>query len=276
MLQEAGCLTFIVGKIFWMPAEPSNLLILLLTIGAFWLVLSRSRRGLGLVVTAAVGLLATAILPIGEWLMLPLENRFSMPAALPAHVDGIIVLGGAVNEIVSQARGRVSVNAAGQRLLEASELAHRYPQARIAVVGGTGHLPASGLPEASVMAEFLTAHGVDPRRMLLESRSRNTYENAVFAYEEVKPKAGETWILVTSAVHMPRAVGCFRGARWPVTPYPADYRTTGRLSVWSNWSTSEELTLVNAAAKEWIGLAAYYLMGRTDALFPAPEPADPG
>jgi len=267
-------LTFIVGKLFWMLAEPGNLLTLLLALGALWLVLSRSRRGLALVVIATLSFLATAILPIGEWLMTPLENRFPAPAVLPAHVDGIIVLGGAVNEIVSQARGRVSLNAAGQRLLEAAELARRYPEARVTVVGGTGRLFGAELPEAAVMAEFLAAQGVDPQRITPESRSRNTYENALFARDLIKPKPGETWLLVTSAMHMPRAVGCFRGARWPITPYPVDYRTTGRLSWSADWTTAEELLLVNAAAKEWVGLAAYYMMGRTDALFPAPEPAE--
>jgi uncharacterized SAM-binding protein YcdF (DUF218 family) len=269
-------LTFIVGKFLWTLAEPSTFLILLLAIGALRLVLSRRRRGLGPVLAAAAGFLATAIVPIGEWVMLPLENRFSVAAALPAHVDGIIVLGGAANETVSRARGQASLSHAGQRLFEAAELAHRYPEARVAVVGGTGRLVGIELPEAVVMAEFLIEHGVDPHRITSETRSRNTYENAVFAREEVKPKPGETWILITSAVHMPRAVGCFRGARWPVTPYPVDYRTTGRLSGWSNWSPSEELMLLNTAAKEWVGLAAYYLLGRTDALYPAPEPAAAG
>jgi uncharacterized SAM-binding protein YcdF (DUF218 family) len=265
---------FVVSKLFWMVAEPSNLLVLLLTVGALRLILTRSRRGLGLVVTAALGFLAAVILPIGEWLMLPLENRFPAPAAMPDHVDGIVVLGGAVNEIVSEARGHVSFNAAGQRLLEAVELAQRYPDARVVVVGGTGRLIGAELPEATVMAEFLTGRGVDLHRITSESRSRNTYENAVFARDLVKPKAGETWILVTSAVHMPRAVGCFRGVRWGVTPDPVDYRTTGRPSVSPNWSTAEELLLINAAAKEWVGLAAYHLMGRTDAWFPSPGSAD--
>ena len=267
-------MSFIVGKLFWILAVPGNFLVLLIAIGALQLIMSRSRRGLALVLAATVSLLATAILPVGEWLMVPLENRFPAPAALPAHVDGIIVLGGAVDEVVSHARGRVSLNAAGQRLIEASELARRYPDARVAVVGGTGRLFGAELPEAAVMAEFLTDHGVDPRRITSESRSRNTYENAVFARELVKPKPGETWILVTSAVHMPRAVGCFRGVRWPITPDPVDYRTTGRLSLSSNWSTAEELVLLNAAAKEWVGLVAYHLMGRTDAFFPAPEPTE--
>ena len=265
---------FVVSKLFWLIAEPSNLLILLLTVGALRVILTRSRRGLGLVVATTVGFLAAAILPIGEWLMLPLENRFPTPAALPAHVDGIIVLGGAVNEIVSEARGRVSLSAAGQRLLEAAELARRYPDARVAVVGGTGRLFGAELPEAAVMTQFLIDRGVDPSRITSESRSRSTYENAVFARDLVKPQPGESWILVTSAFHMPRAVGCFRGVRWTITPDPVDYRTTGRLSGFSNWSTADQLLLLNAAAKEWVGLAAYHLMGRTDAWFPSPEPAD--
>jgi len=267
-------MTFLVSKIFWSIAAPGNVLALLLAAGTLSLLLSRRRRGMGLVAAATLGFLVVSVLPVGEWLMVPLENRFSMPAALPAHVNGIIVLGGAVNETVSEARGRVSLNAAGQRLLEAAELARRYPDARVAVVGGTGRLFGAELPEAAVMTQFLIDRGVDPSRITSESRSRSTYENAVFARDLVKPQLGESWILVTSAFHMPRAVGCFRGVRWTITPDPVDYRTTGRLSGFSNWSPADQLLLLNAAAKEWVGLAAYHLMGRTDAWFPSPEPAD--
>src|SRR5262249_25973225 len=154
--------------------------------------------------------------------------------------------------IVSEACGRVSLSAAGQRLLEAAELARRYPDARVAVVGGTGRLFGAELPEAAAMARFLGDRGVDPSRITSESRSRSTYRNAVFARDLVKPKPSESWILVTSAVHMPRAVGCFRAVRWTVTPDPVDYRTTGRLSGSPNWSTAEELLLLNAGAKEWV------------------------
>lgn len=263
-------MSFIIGKLLWLIAAPANFLLLLLAVGTLRLTLSQRQRGLSLVFAATVGLIAAAFLPGGEWFLMPLENRFASSEP-PAQIDGIVVLGGAVDEVVSQARGRPSLTGEAERVVQASELARRYPQARVAVVGGTGRFSGAALPEAAVMRKFLVDRGVDPGRITEEARSRNTYENAVFGFQAVKPKSGESWILITSAAHMPRAVGCFRRAGWQVTPYPVDFRTTGRLSWLSNWTPIEEIALLNIAAKEWVGLAAYYVMGRTDTLFPGPD-----
>jgi uncharacterized SAM-binding protein YcdF (DUF218 family) len=106
---------------------------------------------------------------------------------------------------------------------------------------------------------------------MFEAKSRNTFENAVFTRDLVKPKAGETWLLVTSAWHMPRSVGIFRRAGFPVIPYPVAYRTFGderdfRMSV----PTLDKLSALELGVREWIGLLAYWLSGKTNALFPGP------
>jgi uncharacterized SAM-binding protein YcdF (DUF218 family) len=118
------------------------------------------------------------------------------------------------------------------------------------------------------MRAFFIEQGVDPARLLAEDRSRDTYENAVFSRDLVAPQREDVWILVTSAMHMPRAVGCFRRLAWEVVPYPVDYRaeTAPRPSFF----LSEHLELLDVAAKEWVGLVAYRLLGHTDALFPGP------
>ena len=84
----------------------------------------------------------------------------------------------------------------------------------------------------------------------------------------IQPRETERWVLITSAWHMPRGVGCFRKAGWTVIPYPVDFRTTGNLSLASELSLVQALELATLAAKEWVGLLAYRAMGRTDALFP--------
>jgi uncharacterized SAM-binding protein YcdF (DUF218 family) len=263
-------LTFLLSKIFWIFAAPGNLLVLLLTIGTLRLAMTRRRGGFGFIAVATVGLLAMTVLPVGEWLLVPLENRFGAPADLPPRIDGIIVLGGAVDEAVSGARGQVGLNRAADRMTSAVRLAQRYPESRVVVAGGNRNVFAEEPAEATIMREFLIERGIDPARITPEERSRNTYENARFAHEAAQPKPGETWLLVTSAAHMPRAVGCFRAAGWAVIPYPVDYRTAGRFSIVSELSLSDQLALVNGAAREWVALVVYRVMGRTDALFPAP------
>ena len=85
------------------------------------------------------------------------------------------------------------------------------------------------------------------------------------------PKPGERWLLVTSAWHMPRSMGSFRAAGFPVTAYPVDYRTRGGEDARRGFlHTSEGLRRLDLMVKEWLGLLAYRLSGRTDALFPAP------
>ena len=108
-------------------------------------------------------------------------------------------------------------------------------------------------------------------RLRFEDRSRNTFENAVYSFETAKPKPGETWLLVTTAMHMPRSIGCFRKAGWDIFPYPVDYRTTGDVSFVPDFAFAEGLARINIAFREWLGLAAYWAMGRTDALLPAPR-----
>jgi uncharacterized SAM-binding protein YcdF (DUF218 family) len=262
--------TFLLSKLFWIFAAPGNFLVLLLTVGTLRLAVTRRRHGFGLIAAATIGLLAMTALPVGEWLLIPLENRFDVPTSLPQRIDGIVVLGGAVDEAVSQARGQVRLNRAADRLTSAARLAQRYPEARVVVSGGNRSVFAEEPAEAAIMREFLLERGIDAERIAVEPRSRNTYENARFTYAEVQPKPGEAWLLVTSAAHMPRAVGCFRAAGWAVFPYPVDYRTAGLLSVFSELSLSEQLGLVNGAAREWVALAVYRILGRTSALFPAP------
>jgi len=260
---------FSLDKLFLILAAPGNFLTLLLLAGVLALSVTRRRRGFALVVVGTLGFTAITLLPVGEWLLLPLENRFPKPT-LPSEITGIVVLGGSVNEPVSDARGQTTIDQAAERLSEALGLAQRYPSARIIVSGGHRYLFANPSPEAVIMANFFREHGIDSARLTLESRSRTTYENAVLSFEMVTPKPGESWVLVTSPAHLPRAVGCFQHLGWTVIPYPAGYRTTGDLPVFGEISLLEHLTLANTAIREWLGLLAYRLLGRIDTLLPGP------
>jgi len=106
--------------------------------------------------------------------------------------------------------------------------------------------------------------------VIYEDRSRNTWENAVLSHRLVQPKPGETWLLVTSASHMPRAMGCFREAGWNVTPWPVNYTTGGSPRAWYDAPFPTRLNQFEGALREWIGLVAYWLLGRMQAPFPAP------
>jgi uncharacterized SAM-binding protein YcdF (DUF218 family) len=167
------------------------------------------------------------------------------------------------------------LNEAAERLIAVPALARRYPNARILLSGGSGSLFYESGTEAKIAMQLLESLGITRDRIVLEDRSRNTSENAVFSKAVVQPKPGERWLLVTSAYHMPRAIGAFRKAGFSVEPYPVDWRTGGAEYAFRPFSVAAEgLGQVDTAVHEWIGLAIYWLTGRSSELFPAPSGTD--
>jgi uncharacterized SAM-binding protein YcdF (DUF218 family) len=232
-----------VSKAVWLVAAPTNALMLITAAASLWSVLGPSKCAAWLAVAGACGLIIGGFSPLSHWLTVPLENRFPQwEAGLPGPiVDGIIVLGGE----------------AGDRIIAFAELMRRFPQARL-VYSGPGEHPAT----EDLLDKFVRLGG-DRKRVTHESRSRNTFENAVYSRELIKPHTYERWLLVTAAMHMPRAIGCFRRAGFEVEAYPTAYSAKGNPG-------SSALAQLDAAMKEWIGLVVYWLTGRISKLFPAP------
>lgn len=265
---------FPASKVIYFLITPSNLFIFTVLAGLLLSATTRLRRtGTGLATLGALGLALGGLAPLSEALLLPLEQRFApFPADAPAPA-GIIVLGGAVEAGLSEARDQVVVNDAGERPIYLADLARRFPGARLVFSGGSSFI-GGGVAEADVISRQADVIGVPRTRLILENRSRNTYENAAFTAALVQPKPGERWLLVTSAWHMPRAIGCFRQAGFAVDAFPVDYRTRG----WSdltrvNGFASDGLLQLDLAVKEWVGLAAYRWSGYTPDWLPGPEPA---
>ncbi len=262
---------FILSKIVWFFIQPLNLSIVLTAIACAASVLSRRR--LAIVAAGA----AFLILGIGAWtsvgavLLHPLEDRFQRPAPLPEKIAGIIVLGGGFEAGINLVRGGYELNASGDRFVEAAILARRYPEAKVVVTGGAGDLILNGEADAVTAPRLLDALGIAPERLVLESKSRNTYENAVFTKQMVNAKPGQTWLLVTSAFHMPRAMGLFRQAGFDVVAWPSDYRTSGKEALGiAQDNPQDSLQNMSMAMREWIGLFVYRLTGRIAQLVPAP------
>lgn len=261
---------FYLSKIFWFFAQPLNFAIFLLAVGLGASFFGRRRF---FRTTAFVSLLILALATwtsLGSLMLNPLEERFQRPAT-PARVDGIVVLGGGFEGAINLARGGYELNSGGDRMVETAILARRYPDARIVVSGGNGSLTLDGEGDADTAPRLLEALGVSRDRLILENRSRNTYENALFSKELVTPKPGETWLLVTSAFHMPRSMALFAKAGFPVIAWPVDYRTSGQEGVGLfTDNPADSLQNTTMAMREWVGLLAYWLSGRIDRPFPGP------
>ena len=247
--------------------SPIVVLLVLALVGASWSGdrWRRTFRSIG--IAAVLVLITVAMTPLGLMAAAPLENRFPQPAADMPPPFGIIVLGGAVNGLVSKARGEIVFDE-GERMIEAAFLAKRYPQARVVFTGGSGSLIAES-KEAPAARELLIELGVDPDRIIVEDKSRNTDENARFTAAIVHPEPKQRWLLVTSAFHMPRAIGVFEKAGFDVVADPVAYRTLGPGNGWQwDLDPGSGFRIFETAVHEWIGLAVYRATGRIDSLFP--------
>jgi uncharacterized SAM-binding protein YcdF (DUF218 family) len=242
-------MTYHVSKIFWIFAAPTNALILISAIAAICAVLRRPTWVTWLAAAVACGLVIGTFTPIGLALTIPLENRFPFsPPDLQAP-DGIILLGGG---------GIEGIDAM-------SAFSRRYPKARLIF---------SGYSDTTIneyLLDIFGRLGGDPARIYRLPEPRTTSEDALYSSALLKPKPSENWLLVTSALHMPRAVGSFRTAGFHVKPHPVEFISPSPTYLLTTYSPgSKALLHFDTAAKEWVGLVAYWLMGKTDALFPGP------
>jgi uncharacterized SAM-binding protein YcdF (DUF218 family) len=264
---------FVISKVLGFFAIPSNLVMSIGILGLLLLPTRFARAGRRLAVTSLILLAILGLSPLGNALILPLEERFPPWNAADGAPAGIIVLGGAISPDVSAARSEVALNESAERLTVAAELALRYPDARILFSGGSGALIFGEDAEAEFAARVFESFGIPRGRLLLEDRSRNTVENAILSKNLAQPRPGERWLLVTSAYHMPRAIGIFREAGFDVEPYPVDWRTSGSGDALRPFPTvGDGLRRTDTAVREWVGLLVYWLMGMSSSLFPAPIP----
>lgn len=233
---------------------------------------ARALRSYALAASVLLLLLIGAA-PVSDALLRPLEDRFEQPPIDGLHPRGLIVLGGGFESgLVSQTRGGMSFNDRAERMTKTVELARRFPDMTIVFSGYSGKIVPHGASESEIARQFFEEQGIAPERILYENRSRNTFQNALFTKQLVNPKEGETWLLITSAFHMPRSVGIFRKIGWTVVPFPVDFKTpkgTDKVA----FDVGEGGEKIHLALHEWVGLVAYYLSGKSTSLFPAADEA---
>jgi uncharacterized SAM-binding protein YcdF (DUF218 family) len=263
---------FVLSKTLGVIMLPTNFLILLGLLGALLLLTKFSALGRKCLVLSLVLLAICGYSPLGSLLLYPLESRFPAWDAKGRTPDGIVVLGGPIDTDISAVRHVPVIRSAADRIVAGIALARKYPDARVIFTGGSPNLIFNDAREADYAAMVFDSLGIDRSRLIIERQSRNTLENAEFSKALAKPKPGERWLLVTSAFHMPRAMGLFRKAGFPVEPYPVDWRTGDKSSLLLfDSSATEGLLRTDIAVREWIGLIAYRLTGKTDDLLPGPS-----
>jgi uncharacterized SAM-binding protein YcdF (DUF218 family) len=242
---------YMLSKAIWPVVAPTNALIFITATATVWFLLRPSKLAAWLAFIGACALAIGGFTPVSYWLARLLENRFPLWKADPSLVvDGIIVLGGEC----------------GERVFELAELSRDFPQARLVYSG-----PGDESNAEDLLTKFVRLGG-NRERVTMETQSRNTFENALYSKKLVKPNPNEHWLLVTAALHMPRAIGCFRQVGFEVKAYPIEYTARNISYVETMFGLSSKTLLrLDTAMKEWIGLLVYRLAGKTNELFPAPQ-----
>jgi uncharacterized SAM-binding protein YcdF (DUF218 family) len=262
---------FVLSKVLWAVFQPSSFIALVLFSGALLFLFRSLRRAAKfLLLSGAFLYILCGYSPLGNWLLIPLE--FSVSKAAPSELDGaagIIVLGGAVQTGASP-DSEPKLNEAANRMTEAVRLATLYPSIPLIFSGGKAELfPSDMETESEAARRFFAQFHIEPPRLRLEDRSRNTAENALYSAKLLQPQPGQKWILVTSAFHMLRAAAHFRARGFQILPWPVDYRSGGWDDFWHFFpQASEGLRQVDLAAKEWTGLGVAWLRGQIRWTFP--------
>ncbi|MBT3535967.1 MAG: YdcF family protein [Rhodospirillaceae bacterium] len=262
-----------IAKMFWGLATPLNLTLILLCLATIMLWSRWRRQGAWLASLVTIVLLLIAVLPLGSWVLAPLRNQFAPydVDAGPAH--GIVLLSGAVVNLgLSQKMGHVVPGRAASRMVEFMRLARAFPRARLLICGGNVDRSGgkSSRAEAVLIADYLVSRGIVADRLMIEDRSRDTYENAVMGRALARPKGGERWLLVTTAWHMPRAMAVFRAQGWPVVAAPPMAGRRQSVALRLGFNLGSGLGAIRVAMHEYIGLLAYRLNGRSTTLWPEP------
>lgn len=261
-------LLFYLSKYSWIAISPDSLFIISLTLCLLLFLYKQTKKATLLLGLLTFCTLFLSIFSVGDWMLYPLESRFQHNPRLPEHIDGIIVLGGPIIPDRSVEWQQLETNQFNERLVSFIRLAQLYPDARLVFSGGNASTDLDKPTAAQIAEDYFVKSGISPSRLLIDNKARNTAENASFSRHLATPQSNETWVLITTAFHMPRAVGVFCQQNWKVTPYPVDHQTLPSKLYRPGFSLIKNANHLVLASHEWLGLLAYYLSGKTRQLFP--------
>jgi len=261
---------FLVDELFHIFAHPSELGLALLVLSAACLISGRLRLGVGILLVPVLAGITILVLPIDNWILAPLETRFPKPQNLPPCIHGILMIGGGEDRRVTQAWSTPALLGDFGSFFEAARLMRAHPEA-VLLFSGYGSNPRPMVTEAVIARDILVAMGVPPGRIELEQRSRDTFENFLYAKAIAQPTHDQVWVLVAQAAHIPRSMGIARHLGWSMIADPTGYQSAPGYGI-PQAEFLHKMVNIESALHEWEGLIGYRLEGRIDTLFPAPGP----
>ena len=256
-------MSFYLSKVLWLIINPLNILIFLFFLTILFSLLKKNKLTYFLLVLFIIFLVSFGIFPVGKYLIYKLEKNYHNSIILPDKVDGILILGGATNPFLSDEFNQINLNGSAERLIESVTLIKKYTNSKIIFAGGSGSINEPKMDHSRIAKLFFIQIGLDTDKIIFENKSRNTYENILFSKKIVKPKKNEKWILITSASHMNRAIFIGEKIDWIFTPYAVDFSQSKIIKFTPTIKILKNFNAMHQGSHEWIGLIAYYLMGRT-------------
>jgi len=258
---------FIAAKFLAFATQPLAWAALLLTLGLLLHQPTRTfgHRGRGLVTSALLILLLQGWEPLPDALLRRLETTYPViKSGTPLQAfTGVVVLGGALEpSYVLKGNEQPALNSAAERMTMPVSLQRQFPHLSLLFTGGDGELFAEGLSEAERAKIFFDSLGVSPQKVIYESKSRTTFENAALSARLQGVDPSKPWLLLTSAYHMPRSMASFKKVGWNVTPYPVDFQS-GEATPWLQYSIAQGARKWKLALHETFGLWAYQLSGKS-------------
>jgi uncharacterized SAM-binding protein YcdF (DUF218 family) len=239
---------------------PPTILIVLLVVGFTFSFLKFRRLGRVILAVGILFLYLLSISPTADLLLAPLESKYSPlgPERLPRTGTLVVLSGGASAADYLPVSSRLTQSST-KRLLEAVRLYHLMDRPKIVISGGSGN-PFLQVTESALMRELLLDLGIPGKQIMIEGKSRNTFENGrAIQHIRLTPPI----VLITSASHMERAVRVFEILGIHTLPAPCDFR--------ARWSANDPLRFFpsggalntsTAAIYEYLGTWWYYLTGK--------------
>ncbi|NVN92777.1 MAG: YdcF family protein [Desulfuromonadales bacterium] len=246
---------FILKKLLTPLIIPPGLFVMLLLFSGVVLWRRNLRRYASFNIAVALLIWVVSIVPVSRALIGSLESGLSIPT--PVQGDVVILLGGGIYEGVPDLTGSGSPSEdMCPRLVTAARL---YRRLHVPIIISGGSVYAGRAPEAPVIRRFLVDLGVAEEQMILEAKSRDTRENALYCSEIVRQRGFRRPVLVTSAYHMRRSIQAFKKEGVMVTPLPAQFVTGKALPLlWADCLPSANALLHSSSAlREYAGLLVY-------------------